>query len=92
MFGGIALALLSLTIVLRVQQVKGLTSLLGGLSSLLMVIPGIVVLMQKRGTPSFPVTAVAYVIGVIGAIAVTFVISSSEKLSAYYAHKDMMYD
>lgn len=90
-WGGIALVLLSLTIVLRVQKLKGLTSFLFGLSAVLLVIPGIVVLIEKRGD-SFGLTVATYVLALIGCIAVTFTMSASEKLTAYYKHKEIMYD
>lgn len=91
-FGGIALVLLSFTIVLRVRQLKGLTSALFGIASFLLVIPGIVVMIQKRAAGGFGLTAALFAIAVIGCFAVTFTISTSDKLNAYYERKEIMYD
>ena len=91
-FGGAALVLLSATIVLRVKAVKGLTSLLFGLASFLLVIPGIVVMIQKKAAGGFGLTAGLYALAVIGCFAVTFTMSTSDKLNAYYARKEIMYD
>ncbi|MCQ2416441.1 MAG: hypothetical protein MJ071_01360 [Oscillospiraceae bacterium] len=91
-YGGIALALLSVTIVLRVQQLKGFTSFMFILSSILLVIPGVLVLFQKRGAESFTVAAISYVLAIIGCFAVTFIISTSDKINAYYGRKEIMYD
>lgn len=90
--GGIVLALLAITIVLRVRALKGFTSMLGGLSSVLLLIPGVIVLFQKRGAAGFGLTAAAYVIAIVGCFAVTFVMSSSENLGAYYERRDIMID
>lgn len=90
--GGVVLALLSVTIVLRVQQLKGFTSFMFIISSILLFIPGLVLLFQKNGTSGFGLTVSLYVIAIICAFAVTFVISTNDKLNAYYAHKDIMYD
>lgn len=89
---GIILMLLSLTIVLRVKQLKGLTSFLFIASSILLVIPGIVAMLYHKGADGFGLTVALYLIAIIGCFVVTFIISTSEKLNAYYGHKEIMYD
>ena len=91
-FGGIALTLLSGTIVARLQQFKGFTSFLFILSSILLLIPGIIILFNKKGADGWSFTCGCYVIAIIGCFAVTFLLSTNEKLSAYIGHKDFMYD
>jgi len=90
--GGAALVLLSITIVTRVQQFRGFTSFMFILSSILLVIPGAVVLFNKNGAESFSFTCGCYVIAIIGCFVVTFMLSTNDKLSAYIGHKDFMYD
>ncbi|MBQ3939887.1 MAG: hypothetical protein II723_02130 [Oscillospiraceae bacterium] len=90
--GGVLLVLLSVTIVTRVKQVKGLTSFLFGLSSVLLLVPGVVLLCQKTHAGAFPLTLILYLLAIAGCFAVTFVISTSDKLNAYYQRKEMMYD
>ena len=92
MIDGVVLALLAATIVTRVQALKGFTSALYIISSIILVIPGAVVLFQKNGAAGFGLSVVAYLVALIGCFAVTFTISSSEKLNAYYGRKDIMYD
>lgn len=87
--GGAAMIVLAILMIFRVSAVKGLTSLLFGLASVLLVIPGIVVLLTKQTTA---LTMIVFIIAVIGCFAVTFIMSSSEKLSAFYARKDYLYD
>ena len=91
-YGGIVLVLLAITIVLRVKPLKGLTSFLYGLASVLLLIPGIVVLIQKKDAGGFGLTAALFALAIIGCFAVTFVISTSDKLNAYYDRKEIMYD
>ena len=90
--GGIVLALLSITIVTRLQQFRGFTSFMFILSSILLVVPGAIVLFQKKGADSFGFTCGCYLIALIGCFAVTFLLSTNDKLSAYIGHKDFMYD
>lgn len=89
---GCALVLLSFTIVLRVQALKGLTSFLFGVSSVLLLIPGIVLLIKKHAAGGFPLTVALFMIAIVGCFAVTFVISTSDSINAYYARKEIMYD
>lgn len=89
---GIAVAILSVTIVLRVQSLKGFASFVFGASSLLMLIPGIIILLYKRGTELFGMTVAAFVLAIVGCLVVTFVMSTSDKLGAYYGKKEIMYD
>lgn len=91
-YAGIILMLLSLTIVLRVEKLKGLTSFLFIASSLLLVVPGIVAMLERKNAGAFGLTIAFYLIAIIGCIIVTFIISTSEKLTAYYGHKEIMYD
>lgn len=88
----IALAVLSITIVLRVTKLKGFTSGMFIISSILMVVPGIIVMLHKRGADSFGLCAVSYAISIVGCFVVTFIMSTSDKLSAYYARKEITYD
>ncbi len=90
--GGVLLVLLSVTIVTRVKQLKGLTSFLFGLSSVLLLIPGVVLLFQKKSAGGFALTAILYLLAIIGCFAVTFVISTSDKLNAYYQRREIIYD
>ena len=90
---GIALFLLAFTIVLRVKKLRGLTSFSFILTSILLVLPGIVDLISvKRGADGFAVTLGAYVFAIISCFIVTFTMSTSEKLNAYYKKSDMIYD
>ena len=92
LIGGIILIALAITIVLRVQQFKGFASFMFGLSAFLLLIPGAVLLFQKNGTEGWGFTVVLYLLAIIGSIAVTVVMSVSDKLNAYYARKEYMYD
>lgn len=89
---GALLVILSATIVLRVKAVKGFTSFMFGLSCVLQLVPGLVVMLPKRGADSFAVTAITFAISLICCIAVTFVMASSEKVTAYYGVNDRFYD
>ncbi len=89
LIAGVALVALSVVMIFRVTAVKGLTSFLFGASSVLLVIPGIVCLLEKE-TSAFSIGV--FVVAVIGCFAVTFIMSTSEKLSAYYARKDYIID
>ena len=77
---------------LRVEKLKGLTSFLFIASSLLLVVPGIVAMLERKNAGAFGLTIAFYLIAIIGCIIVTFIISTSEKLTAYYGHKEIMYD
>ncbi|MBR5371781.1 MAG: ECF transporter S component [Oscillospiraceae bacterium] len=90
--GGIVLALLSITIVTRVQACRGFTSFMFIISSILLVVPGAIVLFNKKGADNFGFSCGCYVIAIIGCFAVTFLLSTNDKLSAYIGHKDFMYD
>lgn len=93
LFLGIAQALLGVTIVLRVKQVKGFTSFINVITPLLMLIPGITLLLsQKKSADGGAVSVVCYIIAMLCSIVVTFIMSTSEPLNAYYAKSDVMYD
>ena len=93
MFAGIAMILLAVTIVLRVKKVKGLTSFFFIVTPILLIVPGIVSLLsQKKGAEGGSVTVVSYILAVVLSIVVTFVMGSSDKLNAYYAKSDIIYD
>ncbi|MCR4760258.1 MAG: hypothetical protein K5705_08340 [Oscillospiraceae bacterium] len=93
MFLGIALAILSLSIVARLKKVKGLTSFAFIITSILLIIPGIVELISaKKGAEGGLTSVIAYILAVIGCLTVTFVMSTSDKLNAYYSKSDIMYD
>lgn len=87
-FLSIVLALLSITIVLRVLKLKGFASGMFIISSILMVIPGIIVMLHKHSA----VCAVSYAISIICCFVITFTMSTSDKLNAYYARKEITYD
>ncbi|MBR6107671.1 MAG: hypothetical protein IKQ39_06645 [Oscillospiraceae bacterium] len=90
---GVLLILLSITIVTRLKKLKGFTTFMFVITAITMVVPGIVELLsQKRGAPGFGLTAAAYVLSIVLSIAVTVNVSSSDKLNAYYAQSDIMYD
>lgn len=93
LFLGIAQALLGITIVLRVKKVKGLTSFINAITPILLLLPGITLLLsQKKSAEGGMVSVVCYIIAMICAVVVTFVMSASEQLNAYYAKSDIMYD
>lgn len=92
LYGGVVLAILAVTIVLRVQALKGFTSFLFGISSVLLVIPGIVILLQKKAAEGFALTCGFFIVAIICCFAVTFVLSTSDKINAYYGRKEIMYD
>lgn len=92
LYGGIVLAALAITIVLRIQPLKGFTSFLFGASSVLLLLPGIVILLNKKSADGFALTCGFFVIAIICCFAVTFVLSTSDKINAYYGKKEIMYD
>lgn len=90
---GIAQMLLGITIVLHVKKVKGLTSFVNIITPILLLLPGITLLLsQKKGAASGTVSVACYVIAMLLSIAITFIMSTSDKLNAYYAKSDIMYD
>jgi len=90
---GIAQMLLGITIVLHVKKVKGLTSFVNIITPILLLIPGITLLLsQKKGAASGTVSVICYVVAMLISIAITFIMSTSDKLNAYYAKSDIMYD
>lgn len=90
---GIALFLLAFTIVLRVKKLRGLTSFTFIISSILLIVPGIVELLSvRRGADGFGVSLGAYIFAIVGCLIVTFTLSTSEKLNAYYKKSDVIYD
>ena len=92
LLGGVALFALAVTIVLRIKALKGLTSFMFGLSAFLLLIPGCVLLGKRSGSEGFALTIVMFVAAILGCIVVTVAISISDKLNAYYGHKDFMND
>ncbi|MBR6761464.1 MAG: hypothetical protein IKM30_05465 [Oscillospiraceae bacterium] len=89
---GIGMALLAITIVLRIQPLKGFTSFLFGAASVLLLIPGSILLFQHRGGEGFALTCTFFLIALVLGFAVTFTLSTSDKLNAYYGKKEIMYD
>ena len=90
---GVALFILSFSIVTRIRQVRSLTSFSFGLSAVLMFLPGIVqMLTAKKGADGSAVTIAAYVLGIIGCLAVTFIMSTSDKINAYYKKSEITYE
>lgn len=93
LFLGIAQVLLSITIVLHVKKVKGLTSFVHAITPVLMIIPGITLLLsQKKGAEGGGVSVACYVLSLLLSIAVTFVLSTSDPLNAYYAKSEIIYE
>ncbi len=92
LIAGFILVLLSFTIVTRVKQLKGFTSFLFGISAVLLLIPGVLVLFEMRGTEMFWLSAVSYLGAIGGCFAVTFMLSTSDKIKAYYDRCDELYD
>lgn len=89
---GVVLILLSITIVLKVKSLKGLTSGLFGTSVALLVFLGFVVTLPKSGAEGFALSFATLIISLICCAVVTFVMASSEKLSAYYGINQKFYD
>lgn len=90
---GALLILLSITIVTRVKKLKGFTTFMFVINALTMLVPGIVELLsQKKGADGFGMTAVCYAVSIILSIIVTVNISSSDKVNAFYAQNEIMYD
>ena len=55
-------------------------------------IAGIVILLNKKAADGFGLTCGFFVIAIICCFAVTFVLSTSDKINAYYGKKEIMYD
>ena len=90
---GVALVGLAITIVLHVKKVKGFASFMFALNAILLLLPGIVSLLsEKKDAESGTVTVAGYVLSMILSIVVTFIMSTSDKLNAYYKKSDIMYD
>ncbi len=93
MIAGVALILLSITIAARLKKVKGLTSFMFIITALTMFIPGIVSLLsEKKNAPDAGMTTICYILSIVLCIVITFIMSTSDKLNAYYAQSDIMYD
>ena len=90
---GVLLILLSITIVTRVKKLKGFTSFMFILTPIILIVPGIVLLLhQKKDAEGGGMSVACYVIAVVLCIIVTFVMSTSDKINAYYAKSDIIYD
>lgn len=90
---GVLLFILSFTVVTRVKQVKGLTSGIFILTSILLFVPGIVQLISvKAGAEGGVKSIIFYVLAIVGCLIVTFTLSTSDKLTAYYKKSDVIYD
>ncbi|MBP0970414.1 MAG: hypothetical protein J5753_00105, partial [Oscillospiraceae bacterium] len=90
---GVLLFILSFTIVTRVKKIKGLTSGIFILTSILLFIPGIVQLISvKAGAEGGVRSIIFYILAIIGCLTVTFTLSTSDKLNAYYKKSDIIYD
>ena len=63
------------------------------ITPILLIVPGIASLLsQKKDEPSGGMTVAVYILAIILSIVVTFTMSTSDKLNAYYAKSDIMYD
>ena len=89
---GVILLLLSVTIVLKVKSLKGLTSGLFGTSAVLLLVLGFVITLTKSGAEGFGLSLATLIISLICCAVVTFVMASSEKLNAYYGVNQKFYD
>ena len=52
----------------------------------------ITILLNKKAADGFGLTCGFFVIAIICCFAVTFVLSTSDKINAYYGKKEIMYD
>lgn len=90
---GIAQVLLAITIVTHVKKVKGFTSFINAITPILLIIPGITLLLsQKKSAEGGAVSVVCYILAIICSFALTFMMSTSDPLNAYYAKNDIIYD
>ena len=90
---GLAMIGLAITIVLRVRQLKGFASFVFTLNAIVMLIPGIVSLLsEKKNAPGGVMVCIGYGISIICSIVVVFVMSTSDKLGAYYKKSEVIYD
>ena len=90
---GALTGLLSITVVVRLKQLKGFTTFMLVITSIILVIPGIVELLsQKIGASNSAATIAAYAAAIPMNIVATVLVSSNEKLEAYYKTNDIMYD
>lgn len=90
---GLAMIGLAITVVLRVRQVKGFTSFMFALNAVIMLLPGIVSLLsEKKNAEGAALTCTGYILSMILSIAVVFIMSTSDKLGAYYKKSEIMYE
>lgn len=90
---GVILIALAITVVLRVKKLKGTMNFMFGLNVVLLIFLGSVELISaKKNAPGGAVTCAGYVIALILSIVIVFISSTSDKLNAYYAKSDIMYD
>lgn len=90
---GVILIILAITVVLRVKKVKGMVNFLFALNAILLIIPGSVLLLsEKKNAPGGIAVCVGYVLAIVLSFVIVFITSTSDKLNAYYAKSDIMYD
>ena len=90
---GLAMIGLAITIVLRVRQVKSLTSFVFGLNAVAVGILGLVVLLsEKKNAEGGALSTLGYILSVVISIVVVFILSTSDKISAHYKKSEIMYD
>ena len=90
---GLALVGLAVTIVLRVRQTKSVVSFIFALNAILMVIPGIFsLLIEKKNASGGAVICAGYAASIILSIVVVFIMSTSDKIGAYYKKSEIMYE
>lgn len=90
---GIAQVLLGIMVVLRVKKLKGLTSFVNVITPILLLIPGVTLLLsQKKGAEGGGVSVACYIIAMLLSIVMTFMMSTSDPLTAFYGKNDIMYD
>lgn len=90
---GIAMIGLAISIVLRARKLKGTASFIFGLNAVVMLIPGIVSLLsEKKNAEGGALVCLYYIVSMILSIVVVFIMSTSDKLGAYYKKSEIMYE
>ena len=84
---------LAITILLRVRQTKGLASAIFAINAILMLLPGVVSLLsEKKNAEGGAIVCAGYILSIILSIVVVFIMSTSDKIAAYYKKSEIMYE
>ena len=90
---GLAMVGLAITILLRVRQTKGLASAIFAINAILMLLPGVVSLLsEKKNAEGGAIICAGYIVSIILSIVVVFIMSTSDKIAAYYKKSEIMYE